>query len=227
MKTILRTLRKRLLPALCCVALVASLMPTAFARSTGFTDVPENYWARADIDTAVDMGFINGMGDGTFNPEGKITYAQFAHILTKAFFANMIGTPTYKPHWYSDTWYTLANKPLCFFLDADPITEETADSVVLPRKDMALLIGETIREIDYSKVPSDAVLQETAARIPDIGNYEEGWVRDGILISYALGLMNGVDEAGNFDGYSGVTRAQAAVILLRLYDCLDGKVFEW
>ena len=59
---------------------------SAPAGSGSFSDVPSNHWAKDDIERAAIMGFINGMGDGRFNPDGKLTYAEFANVLVKAFF---------------------------------------------------------------------------------------------------------------------------------------------
>ncbi len=41
-----------------------------------FTDVTSSHWAANTIQTASDEGVINGMGDGTFAPDGEVTYEQ-------------------------------------------------------------------------------------------------------------------------------------------------------
>ncbi len=48
---------------------------------TGFTDVDFNYWAARYIKYAKEEGIITGMGDGTFDPEGEVTYHQFVKML--------------------------------------------------------------------------------------------------------------------------------------------------
>ena len=45
-----------------------------------FTDVSESHWAYSAIEEMAEKGIINGMGDGTFNPDGQITREQFAKI---------------------------------------------------------------------------------------------------------------------------------------------------
>lgn len=50
---------------------------------SGFTDVT-NHWAKDYIDTGVSLKLINGMGDGTFAPEGNVTYAQVIAILVRS-----------------------------------------------------------------------------------------------------------------------------------------------
>ncbi len=41
-----------------------------------YTDVTSSHWAANTIQTASDEGVINGMGDGTFNPDGDVLYEQ-------------------------------------------------------------------------------------------------------------------------------------------------------
>ncbi len=52
------------------------LLPT-----TDFADVARSHWAAKYINCAHENGIINGMGDGTFDPEGEVTYHQFVKML--------------------------------------------------------------------------------------------------------------------------------------------------
>ncbi len=44
--------------------------------STVFTDVDADHWASGYVNVAQAQGIINGMGDGTFAPDAKVTYEQ-------------------------------------------------------------------------------------------------------------------------------------------------------
>lgn len=46
-----------------------------------YTDVPVNHWAAGYIQYCYANNIINGMGDGTFNPDGQVTGLQFAKML--------------------------------------------------------------------------------------------------------------------------------------------------
>lgn len=46
-----------------------------------FTDVPASHWAAGYIAYCVQAGIINGMGDGTFQPDSPVTGLQFAKML--------------------------------------------------------------------------------------------------------------------------------------------------
>jgi len=66
-------------------SVVASTLvaPAAFAASTDFTDIGNSY-AKDAINELVEAGILNGVGNGQFNPTGKITRQDFAIILAKA-----------------------------------------------------------------------------------------------------------------------------------------------
>lgn len=50
--------------------------------NSGFVDVDSvNHWAKGYISIGVSNGFINGMGDGTFHPDDKVTYAQMIKMI--------------------------------------------------------------------------------------------------------------------------------------------------
>ncbi|MBQ3111006.1 MAG: S-layer homology domain-containing protein [Clostridia bacterium] len=51
---------------------------------TDFTDVAADNWASGYINVAYANGIINGMGDGTFNPEGEVTYGQIVKMIVCA-----------------------------------------------------------------------------------------------------------------------------------------------
>ena len=58
---------------------------------TGFTDVPVTHWANGYIAIAKNAGYVNGYPDNTFKPEGQITYAEMATMLTIALGKNEAG----------------------------------------------------------------------------------------------------------------------------------------
>jgi hypothetical protein len=52
--------------------------------NTVFTDVPASHWASGYINVAVANGIVNGLGDGTYNPEGLVTYEQVVKMIVCA-----------------------------------------------------------------------------------------------------------------------------------------------
>ncbi|EMT39824.1 S-layer homology domain-containing protein [Thermoanaerobacter thermohydrosulfuricus] len=49
-----------------------------------FKDVSKNYWAVGDINLAAKLGLTHGVGNGMFDPEGKVTYAQALGFMLNA-----------------------------------------------------------------------------------------------------------------------------------------------
>ena len=52
--------------------------------STVFTDVAADHWASGYVNVAQAQGIINGMGDGTFAPDAKVTYEQAIKMIVAA-----------------------------------------------------------------------------------------------------------------------------------------------
>lgn len=52
-------------------------------KTAGFTDVPDGFWAGRQIAQIAALGLMAGQPDGTFQPEGTITRAEFAALLDK------------------------------------------------------------------------------------------------------------------------------------------------
>ena len=62
---------------------VCSLGLTAEYRGT-FLDVPEDAWYAGYVDTAAAYGIVNGIGNGSFDPEGLITRQDAAAMVVRA-----------------------------------------------------------------------------------------------------------------------------------------------
>jgi len=62
----------------------ASYTPPAVGVSTGFTDVPTDYWAAAWIKQLAAEGITGGCGPGVYCPDATVTRAQMAVFLLKA-----------------------------------------------------------------------------------------------------------------------------------------------
>ena len=54
------------------------------SSSNDFTDVPENHWAAGYIAWGVNRGIINGMGDGTFEPDSPVKYQDAVVMIMRA-----------------------------------------------------------------------------------------------------------------------------------------------
>ena len=63
----------------------AAYTPPAVGASTGFGDVPPDYWSAAWIKQLVTEGITTGCGNGNYCPENPVTRAQMAVFLVRTF----------------------------------------------------------------------------------------------------------------------------------------------
>lgn len=89
----------------------------------------------------------------------------------------------------------------------------TADTP-LNRYEMAMMIYNVLFFSNYD-IPSRAEVSAVANRISDYNQIPVQY-KEVVSIAVAAGVLSGVDNAGTFNGRSAMTRAQAAVVLLRL-----------
>ena len=84
-REVIYPMKKKLLAALLAVCMVASMMlvPAMAADEGAFTDVSGDHWASDAIERWAGYGVLNGHDDGTFNPDGPMTRAQFAKFVVE------------------------------------------------------------------------------------------------------------------------------------------------
>jgi hypothetical protein len=63
----------------------AAYTPPSPGMTTGFSDVPTNYWAAPWITQLVAEGITSGCGNGNYCPQNPVTRAQMAVFLVKTF----------------------------------------------------------------------------------------------------------------------------------------------
>ena len=68
-----------------CVLLEGEEKANALTKTeTGFADVPASHWAAKFVAYCAEKGIVAGVGDGKFNPDGKLSFAAFAKMLLVA-----------------------------------------------------------------------------------------------------------------------------------------------
>lgn len=217
---------KRLLSLLLSLTVIISLSVPAFAAGPSFLDVSQSYWAYQFVEQAAEEGWVSGVGNGKFNPNGKVTGAEWYTMVIRAFFPDKIPDEAPASQWYSGKWYApyaAAGDQLEFAerLDDYATSQDIAERP-LTRAEMAAVIFKVLSWYDV-QAPEDKLL-EAEQSIPDINNYAlEDGRRGPIIKCYALGILAGTDSKGTFNGEADMTRAQAAVTLCRLADVIEAK----
>lgn len=171
-----------------------------------FTDIDSGDWFYADVVSAVEMGLIDGMGNGTFVPNGTITNAQVIKLAACTHQKYHEGTVTLQngsPWYRTYADYALANG----IIASEPVDYNAPCSRGYY---IAVMYG-AMPEREY------AVINEIADNaVPDV---KQGHVYyDAIYGFYRAGIVTGNDAKGTFAPDSDVKRSEVATLVARMFD---------
>lgn len=164
-----------------------------------FVDI-DAHWAEAAIEKMADAGVASGFPDAAFRPDNKISRAEFAVLIVKAF--NLKST---SGKVFSDTSWHWAKEQIATaneygvvngyndnqFGPDDPIT----------REQMALMI------VKAAKLP----ITPDTLNCPD-SDRVSSWAKDAVAAAYAHKTISGMPD-GSFMPQAYATRAQAVMVL--------------
>ncbi|NMB40528.1 MAG: S-layer homology domain-containing protein, partial [Firmicutes bacterium] len=162
----------------------------------------EGHWAQGTIQELVGEGIIAGYPDGTFRPNNKITRAEFATLIVKAFHLKAGPGKVFvdtAEHWAKDDIKTANHHGIIkgysdnHFGPDDPIT----------REQMATMIT-NVTKVDTRE---NGKTFTDSAQIAD-------WAKEFVDKAAATGLIAGYPD-GTFKPKAHATRAEAATVLDR------------
>ncbi len=189
-------------------AMVLSLSATSvFAE--GFSDVPENHPYKAAIDKCQSYGFVKGTGATTFEPDAKLTRAQFAVLWCRTLNIKE-QNPTFTDLTRLNNYY---DNP-AFVLYSLGVMNGVSDTQFSPnsfvtREQLALL---TTRTYDLGTDNPDAYKQYT-----DAASISE-WAREGISSCLHVGLFAGLYDEQEFKPKEPVTRGEVCQLIFNLME---------
>ena len=214
--------RKIVSAALAC-ALAASLSVPVLAADLTFSDVPSDHWAAQPILEMTEQGLFSGTttpvnGVGTFSPDSTMTRGAFLTVLTRWLFGDELDAMSAVPGapWWKNN-YTLA---LQNGLLKDKELDGDLDKA-MSRQEMAVVLARAAQGLGLAP---DTLVSESA--IPDWYSIGEGY-REGVRLAYSLGFIGGVDSKGTFNPNGTLTRAQAATVVYRLLEKIEGGEPNW
>ena len=97
---------------LCCVALGTKNADALAGGGSTFSDVPASHWANKYVEFCASKGIVAGVGNGKFNPDGKLTGFAFGKMLLVALGAD--GSQLTGKDWDKNTKILLNEKHLCY-----------------------------------------------------------------------------------------------------------------
>ena len=169
-----------------------------------FSDIDEDDWYYDNVMDAADNGYISGMGDGTFNPMGSTTRAQFASMI-----ANAMGyeADPEAPSMFRDVADDFWGKAAINFCVQNGILTGYEDGSFQPNKAIT-------RQEAASILRNAFELTETTSELFPDDSAIAGWAKESVYLVKAAELMKGDAGTGNFRPTSTITRAEAASILM-------------
>jgi len=191
-----------------------SMYAPAYA-SVRFSDVDASHWANSAIEAMAARGIVQGDGEGNFYPQAQVTRAEFIQMAARAFeWGDSRTAASFKDvspsDWYYDAVASAASlgivtgRPDGFFGAADPIS----------RQEMAVIL---FRIAEFSGIALDdgtsGVSSEAAFTDSDA---VAGYAAEAVTNMAKSGILQGTGN-GQFEPQAAATRAEAAVIIYRLF----------
>ena len=172
------------------------------------------HWAAKNIATAIERGWVTGYPDRTFRPNATLTRADFVALLSRMSGEDL---SAYKASPFPDVKNTAYYSAGVAWAAEAKILSGFPDGTFRPtqnvtREQMAHIMRLYLQHkgLDVSEIDP-----EIDGKISDLDAVGK-WARDDVRFCYAAGLLQGRGNAFVPDGTA--TRAEAATVLLRLYD---------
>ena len=174
---------------------------------TGFVDIGDAEWARAEIEYCVKNGIVNGKTNSTFCPNDYITREEFTAIIARAFKLVATGEADFadvdKNEWYYES-----------------IKAAFSNGIVTGQGN-SFGIGENITRQDMAvimhRVANHTGIDLTAKSNRELNDLSESadYAREAINMMYKAHYINGVSE-GIYQPKANATRAQAVKLIYNL-----------
>lgn len=171
-----------------------------------FGDIKE-HWAKDYINTLYNEKIVEGNEKGEFNPDGKITRAEFTAMIVRLLgleegkYINMFEDVVTKD-WYSGYIQTAVSNGI---VRGDGTNFRPSDEIT--REEMAVVC---VRVYEQKLGKSE----EADASISDADKISS-WAVEAVEKAYSTGLITGKED-GAFEPKTGTTRAEAAAVMVRL-----------
>ena len=201
---------KRLQRVLSCLLLCALLACQLAAPASALSDVPEDFWAKEDIDRCIALRYFYAESNGSFGVGKEMTRAEFLAVLCRtlgwkpASPARAVYDDVDEKAWYAGVVETAYHQQAITAQDGNFRPEE-----LITRSEAASML---VRALGYGSIAG--LIQEMYLPFKDV-KANNGY----IVMAYGMGLMDGTSVTA-FSPGGHVTREQAAAIMMRLHDKL-------
>ncbi|MFS0722841.1 S-layer homology domain-containing protein [Paenibacillus sp. 1P07SE] len=186
-----------------------------FVRSAGeFQDVQPGFWAGESIRDAAAKLFVLGKGDSRFDPNSKITRAEYPTILLRVAGwmnkdASSDFTDVQQSHWFNRSVSVASQMG---------IVNGMADGSYMPQSSLTrveamAMVGRLLSAMNIGAEITEAQIEDILAGFEDEAAIPE-WARRPVALSVQSGIITG--DNNRVKPAEVLTRAQAAAIAIRL-----------
>lgn len=201
---------KRLQRVLSCLLLCALLACQLAAPASALSDVPEDFWAKEDIDRCIALRYFYAESNGSFGVGKEMTRAEFLAVLCRTLGwkptspARVMYDDVDEKAWYAGAVETAYHQGAITAQDGNFRPE-----ALITRSEAASML---VRALGYGSIAG--LIQDMYLPFKDV-KANNGY----IVMAYGMGLMDGTSVTA-FSPEAHVTREQAAAIMMRLHDKL-------
>lgn len=199
-------MKKRLLSLALVVTMMCSLLVAIpVSAASMFSDV-NGHWAQTTIEELASRGIVNGKGEGLYDPEGKVTRAEFSKLLVctvENSFSSELGSLSDVPEdaWFNAYVYEALDRGV-FYLN------ELNNNCFMPNEaaDRETVAVWAVRLLGIEGEATSTPFVDNAS----IDN------KVAVATAYNQGIISGDAGTGKFRPDDSLTRAEAATIIKRV-----------
>ncbi|WP_216083749.1 S-layer homology domain-containing protein [Paenibacillus riograndensis] len=185
---------------------------TVMIGSASFKDVADNHWAKKEINYLLTKGILEQTAE--FNPSGKVTRAQFANWISRAY--GLDGSGLTLP--FSDVAAGSAGyNGVAAAYEAGIITGKSSTvfdpEATISRQEIATMLARALTLYNGAKTVADPGAVNAA--YADGGKIAK-WAAAGVALANRTDLFKGFED-GTFRPAQTATKAEAAALIYRLY----------
>jgi len=174
-----------------------------------FADIG-SHWAKHQVEVLAARQIASGTGGGSFEPNRAITRAEFAVLLAKVLQLGPVSAAATFTDVPDKSWYAAGIAQVAAAGITAGDGKAFRPDAAISREEMAVMV---VKAYAYAGGKID---QASSAAYSDAGQ-TSAWAKDSVQQAYAAGLIGGRPN-GTFGPKEQATRAECAVLLLRLMD---------
>lgn len=191
---------------------------TVAKLSKSFTDVPENYWAKEDIELLASKLIVKGDNDRIFAPKRNITRAEFAALVVRSLGLNELEADNTFSDVAATKWYagSVAAAAAAGIVQGDGNGKFRPDAQV-SREELAAMVVRAMKYAGKDVALTDAEVSAALADFTDASKLK--WSKAEVAVAVSTGIVEGYKS--NINPTDNALRAEAVAMLKRFLSNVD------